>query len=517
VETALTDPASPATPPTTRPAWGDLVAGVSVALVLIPQSLAYAELAGMPAYYGLYAACLPPIAAAFFASSPYLQTGPGAMTSLLTFGALAPLATRGGPEYIGLAALLALVVGVVRLGIGTVRLGWIAYLMSHPMLIGFMAAAALLIAASQLPTALGAVAPDGGLLGRAYWAVIHVGGWRWPDVALATVTVILVFGGRRMHPLFPGVFVAVLIGLACGILGGYAGSTIGAIPATLPPLAVALDWSALPSLVVPGSVIALVGFAEAAAISRTFAMQERSPWSPNREFISQGIANVASAFSSGFPVGGSFARSSVNRLAGARTRWSGAVAGLAVLAFLPVANTISHLPRPILAGIVIAAVIRLMDPRPLLKLLRHSYPQATIAWATFALTLALAPRIDRAVVIGVALTVVIHLWRELPVLVKSQFADGVLHIEPQGVLFFASAPGLNHALVKLLAAHPDAERMVIDLSHLGRVDYPGALALQQVVGDAQAAGLAVSVVQVPGHARRILGAVFGMDSPLLQD
>jgi SulP family sulfate permease len=492
-----------------------VIAGVSVALVLIPQSLAYAELAGLPAYYGLYAAMLPPIAAAFFASSPYLQTGPVAMTSLLTFGALAPLAAPGGPEYVGLAAVLALVVGVVRLAIGTIRVGWIAYLMSHPVLVGFTAAAAILIAGSQLPTALGAAAPDGAILERSVWAVLHVDEWGLAEGLLSILTVALVLGGRRLHPLFPGVFVAVLIGLAYSAVSGYAGPVVGTVPSGLPPFSLDLDWSAVPSLVVPGGVIALVGFAEAAAISRTFATQERRAWSPNREFVSQGIANLASGVSAGFPVGGSFSRSSVNRLAGARTRWSGAVTGLAVLAFLPVAGVIALLPRAVLAAIVIAAVLKLMDPRPLLRPVRHSYAQAAIAWTTFVLTLALAPRIERAVVIGIGFTVFVHLWRELPVLVKSRFADGVLYIEPQGVLFFASAPGLNQALVRLLATHPDAGRVAIDLSHLGRVDYPGALALQQVVTDAQAAGLDVEFQEVPEHARRILGKVFGKDSPLL--
>ncbi len=329
------------------------------------------------------------------------------------------------------------------------------------------------------------------------------------------MTVALVLGGRRLHPLFPGVFVAVLIGLVYSAASSYAGPVVGTVPSGLPPFSLDLDWRAVPSLVVPGGVIALVGFAEAAAISRTFATQERRDWSPNREFVSQGIANLASGVSAGFPVGGSFSRSSVNRLAGARTRWSGAVTGLAVLAFLPVAGVISLLPRAVLAAIVIAAVIKLMDPRPLLRPVRHSYAQTAIAWTTFVLTLALAPRIDRAVVVGIAFTVFVHLWRELPVLVKSRFADGVLYIEPQGVLFFASAPGLNQALVRLLATHPDAGRVVIDLSHLGRVDYPGTLALQQVVTDAQAAGLDVEFKEVPEHARRILGKVFGKDSPLL--
>jgi SulP family sulfate permease len=493
-----------------------VVAGLSVSLVLIPQCLAYAELAGLPPYYGLYAAMLPPIAAAVFASSPYLQTGPVAMTSLLTFGALAPLAVRGGAEYAALAALLALVVGVVRLVVGSLRVGWISYLMSHPVLIGFTAAAALLIVASQLPTALGAAAPDGRILVRAAWAITHIGQWDPASVVLSAITVALVLWGRRLHALFPGVFVAVLIGILYSVLSDYAGPRLGTIPAGLPPFSIAVPWGSVPDLLVPGAVIALVGFAEAAAISRAFATQDRSLWSPNREFVSQGVANLASGISAGFPVGGSFSRSSINRLAGARSRWSGAITGLGVLAFMPVAGVVAPLPKAILGAIVIAAVVKLLDPRPLFASIRHSYPQTAIAWTTFALTLLLAPRIDRAVVIGVILAVMIHLWRELPVLVKSRYEDGILYMIPQGVLFFASAPGLNQALTEHLSAHPDADRLAIDLRQLGRVDYPGALALKQVVEDALVVGLEVEFVGVPQHARRILGRVFGTDSPLLR-
>ncbi len=392
-----------------------MIAGVSVALVLIPQSLAYAELAGLPPYFGLYAAMLPPIAAAFFASSPYLQTGPVAMTSLLTFGALAVLAPPQSPEYIALAALLAIVVGVVRTFLGGIRVGWVAYMMSQPVLTGFTAAAAILIVASQLPTALGVEARGASLLARAWWALSHLSSWEVASVVLSLLTVALVLGGRRVHPLFPGVLVAVGLGIGYSILGGYGGSVVGQVPSGLPPFSLDLPWSALPNLAIPGVVIALVGFAEPAAISRIFAAQDRKPWSPDREFVSQGVANLAAGVSGAFPVGGSFSRSSVNRLAGGKTRWSGAVTGLVVLAFLPVAGVLAPLPRAILGAIVISAVVKLIAVGRLGRLIHFSLPQALIAWTTFAATLLLAPRIERAVLLGIGLAILVHLWRELAV------------------------------------------------------------------------------------------------------
>ncbi len=505
-------PAAPASVPRwARPQLADAVAGFSVALVLIPQSLAYAELAGVPPYIGLYAALLPPIAAAFFVSSPYLQTGPVAMTSILTFGALAGLAQPQTRDYVALAALLALVVGFARTLLGLVRAGWVAYLMSQPMLKGFTAAAGILIVSSQLPTALGVVTPETDLIGRAWWAVIHIRQWEPASLTLSIITLALVLAGRRMHPLFPGVLVAVVIGIAFSHVAGYGGPVVGDIPQALPPFTLDLPWSATWSLLVPGAVIALVGFAEPAAIARTFAAQDRTPWSPDREFTSQGVANIASAISGGFPVGGSFSRSSINRLAGGKTRWSGAFTGLVVLAFLPVAGVLSALPRAVLGATVIAAVLKLIAIRPLFELVRHSYPQALVGWATFMLTVALSPQIERAVIIGVGLAVLIHLWRELRVHVRSRYEHGTLRLEPLGVLFFASAPGLEAALIEKLAEHPQAERLVIDLRRLGRIDYTGALVIKNVAKEAEEAGLTVSVSAMQPQARRILQRVLDRD------
>ncbi|HKJ03773.1 MAG TPA: SulP family inorganic anion transporter, partial [Longimicrobiales bacterium] len=322
----------------------DLLAGLSVAVILIPQSMAYATLAGMPIHYGLYAGALPAIAAAFFASSPYLQTGPVATTSLLTFGALAPMAAAGSPEYIKLAALLALVVGCARMAVGLLRAGWLSYLMSRPMLTGFMSGAAILIVASQLPGALGSDAPALGVIGRAGWVLVHPGTWEVTSLILSAGTIVLVVGGRKIHPLMPGVLIAAVFGTLYSTLTGYAGPTVGRVPASLPPFSLNLPWRSMPSLVLPGIVIALVGFSEAASISRVFASEDRERWDANREFLSQGVANLASGFSGGFPVGGSFARSGVAHLAGASSRWTGLVSGVGVLVFLPFVSLLAALP-----------------------------------------------------------------------------------------------------------------------------------------------------------------------------
>ena len=491
----------------------DVLAGFSVALVLIPQSMAYAELAGLPAHYGLYAAALPPIAAAFFASSPYLQTGPVALTAILTFGALAPLAAPGSAAYVGMAALLALLVGLARVAVGLLREGRISYLMSRPLLAGFLAGAAILIVASQLPDLLGAAPTAKGMVAGAAWTLGHPAAWNSDALILGLVTIALILGGRRIHAMFPGVLLATLFGIAYSLMTEYDGPRLGAIPVSLPPFSVDFPWRQLPHLIIPGGVIALVGFAEAASISRAFAIRDRRPWDPDREFIGQGMANLAAAFSGAFPVGGSFARSSLNKLMGARTRWSGAVTGLTVLLFLPFADVLAPLPQAVLAGIVIGAVVGLIRLGPIVRLWSLSRPQALVAWTTFSLTLVLAPRIDLAIVLGILLALGVHAWREMKARCDAWLDGDELHLAPSGVLWFGSAPQMQAIFIRELGQGHEIGAVVVHLGGLGRIDLSGALMLREFRDELMAGGLDFELRDVPRHARRILGRTLGWSFP----
>jgi len=491
-------------PPPTRLAGADLIAGLSVALVLIPQSMAYAELAGLPSHLGLFASALPPIFAAFAASSPYLQTGPVALTSLLTFGALAEIAEPGSVDYVELAALLALVVGVTRLVLGALRMGSVVYLMSEPVLVGFTSSAAILIISSQLPKALGVDAPDRGTLGNAWWSIRHGGQWEGRSVVIAALTVLLVLGGRRAHRLFPGALVAVAGGVAFSRLTDYDGPVVGDVPTGFPDLGLDLPWGSTGSILVAGIVIALVGFAEPASIARVFAAADRQPWSANREFVSQGLANVASALSGAFPVGGSFSRSSLNRLSGAQSRWSGLVTGVVVVVFLPVADVLEPLPRAVLGGVVVAAVVGLVRPVQLVGMARRSRPEAVVAWGTFSATLALAPQVERGVLVGIGLSLGLHLWRELRIDVPSRINGTILHLEPRGVLWFATAARLERQVLDALASEPDVDDLRIDLGGCRRVDVTAATVLGRLGDDARSTGLKVTITQIPDNVARRL-------------
>ncbi len=483
----------------------DLIAGVSVGLVAIPQSLAYAEIAGMPAYTGLYATAIPALIAAFFADSRYLQTGPVATTSLLVLGALTPLATQKSPEYVALAALLAVLVGAFRLLLGVLRLGRIADFMSQPVIVGFTSAAAILIAGSQSDKAFGVLDAPSGLFDKLLYVVSHPGEWGIAAIGVSLATAAIVVGGRRLHPLFPGVLVAAAAGIALGASGVLDLPSIGSVPSGLPTISLALEWGALPSLLLSGAVIAVVGFAEPTAISRTLAAQDRERWNASRELVSQGVANLSSGLSGGFPVGASFSRSALNKVAGARTRWAGFVTGATVLAFLPFARVLSDLPDAVLGSIVIVAVAKLVRIGEMARIARRSPPQGVVAWGTAIATLLLAPRVEYAVLLGIGLSFLAHVYRETArVTVDASYDEGTLRLVPAGVLFFASATRFQDALLDSLAKHPETSTVIVDLSRLGRLDFTGVETLESIRDEVQASEMAFRIEHVPPHAAAYL-------------
>ncbi len=479
-----------------------MVAGVSVALVAIPQSLAYAELAGLPAQHGLFASALPSIAAAAFVSSRHLQTGPVALTSLLTFGALSSMAATGTAEFARLAALLALLVGLCRLALGLIRLGRVAYLLSEPVLVGFTTGAAILILSSQLPRVVDVVPGDDGVLAEAVRALTARDSWGTGAIAFSIGAAVAILAGRRLHRLFPGVLVAVVVATVVSGLVGYGGSTTGELDGGFVGLGLDLPWSSTRELILPAFVIALVGFAEPASIARTFAARDREPWDANREMIGQGVANVVAGLTRAFPVGGSFSRSSLNRMAGATSPWAGAITGLCVLAALPATPLLAELPRAVLATIVILAVVGLLRFDQLVDLVRRNRAQGAVATGTLVATLATAPRIERGVLIGIGLALVVHLFRELKVTADSEWSDGRLVVRPKGVLWFATIASVDELIRRQLVNQPDTDLVVFDLDGVGRLDYSAAAALGRLVEELRESDVEVRLINVPPGAVR---------------
>ena len=487
---------------------GDVIGGISVALVLIPQSLAYADLAGLPPVLGLFASAFPLLIFAVFASSPYLQTGPVALTSLLTAGALAGAGLEPETEaYISAAAILAVIVGAVRLLLGIARLGSIVYLMAEPVTIGFTSGAGLVILSSQLPKALGVTLPGDvadwpNPIARALWAVSHPGSWAIAAIVISIVTLVLMLQGKKLHRLFPGVLVAVVLSLLFSRGFDYSGPVIPTIEAGFPAWSLDLPWSNTGSLLVGGVVIALVGFAEPASIARTFANEDQSVWSSSREFFASGLANTVAGLTGAYPVGGSFSRSSVNRFAGAETRLSGAITGLVVLAFLPFASLLDGLPDAVLGAIVVGAVLSLIKPRRLVKLWSRSPWQAGLAWITFVATLVSPPNVQYAVLLGVMLTGILYVLRPFSIEVESS-SDG-LQLRPRGLLWIATNSKLKRELVEIIETDSGSGPITVSLDRSTAID---AAIADAVAGGRAAAGRAgrqFSVINAPDGAAAIL-------------
>jgi sulfate permease, SulP family len=274
-----------------------------------------------------------------------------------------------------------------------------------------------------------------------------------------------------------------------------------------------LPWGSVPTLLVPAAVIAVVGFAEPASIARHYATLERRRWNPDRELVSQGAANLAAGLGGGFPVGGSFSRSALVRDAGARTRLAGGISGLVVLALLPATEVLAQLPESALGAVIIVSVAELIHVRPFRDYRRYARLQFIVAALTLLMTVAFAPHVERALIAGVGLAVAAHLWRELRLTIPAWTSEGILHLAPKGVLYFASAPGLEVAFARLLEQHPEAHRLVVHLDGLGRIDLTGALVLRNLLADARAAGLAAEVADVPAPARKVVARVITGSEP----
>ncbi len=426
-----------------KPTLADLAAGFTVALVLLPQSLAYAQLAGMPPHVGLFASALPLIVFACFASSPYLQTGPTAVTALLIFATLQGAGySTDDPDFVAYGALLALLVGAIRLILAVTKLGKLAYVLCEPVMMGFTTAAAIVILASQLPKVVGLslAVPDSGAIQEALWALSRPTQWQLGALALAAITLAAMFGGKKVHPLFPGVLVAVIIGITVSETALYTGDIVGqtsSIPEGFPSLQFSFTWNATESLFIGALVIAILGFAEPSTIARTFADEDQQVWNVNRELFASSLANFVSAISGAIPIGGSFSRSSLNRFAGAKTRWSGGVTGLTMLALLPFASALNPLPLAVLGGVVFGAAYRLIRPALLLELWRRSRSQFLLATATFVGTLFWAPNIHWALLAGLALTVFYHFTVGFK-MTETTTTDGDIVLRLHGILWFGS-------------------------------------------------------------------------------
>ena len=484
----------------------DFVAGVTVSLVAIPQSLAYAQLAGVPAYYGLYAALLPTIVGALFGSSRQLSTGPVAMTSLLTAASVAPFAAHGSDVFYAYVVLLALLSGIFQVGFGLLRMGVLLNFLSHPVLMGFINAAALIIGLSQLPPLLGMSAGQSEHFLLDIWQVVtHIDTLHELSLGFGVAALILLFSFKRYAPKLPGVLITVSLLTWASYALNFAemgGKVVGEIPKGLPSLSVpAMDMHAIVQFLPAAFVIALISFMEAMSSSKVIAIKTRLPWDENKELIGQGLAKIVAAFCHAMPVSGSFSRSALNLASDAKSSLSSVISAvfvlLTLLFFTPV---LYHLPKPVLAAIIMMAVVGLINFRVIFNAWRANRDDGIAGIVTFAATLLFAPNIQNGIVTGIMLSLAMLLYRMMRprIVILGRHRDSTLRdthrhedltplppklgaIRVDGALRFVNVSYFEGALLELEQGKPELQCILIKSSGINYLDASGVEIISNLV------------------------------------
>ena len=380
----------------------DALAGLSGALIVLPQGIAYAVIAGLPPEYGLYCAIGPAIVAALFGSSWHMVSGPTAAISIVVFSALSPFAAPGSAQYISLALTLGLLVGGIQLALGLVRLGRLTDLISHSVIVGFTTGAAFLIAASQLKHFFGLDAPARtGFFPTLFEALRALPYLNMTVTAIGIVTLLTCVLSRRLMPRLPHLVIAMIAGTLVAVYWPWVNygdkpiPLVGALPAAIPPLSLPSfdldDWNRLGGSAI---AIAILALTEAVAIARAVALRSGQTIDGNQEFVGQGLANIVGSFFSGYPSSGSFMRSGVNYEAGAQTPLAAVFASLILVAILFfIAPIVAYLPLAAMAGVLFVVAWSLIDLRAIRHIVaaaKSERDEAIVFFVTFLATLLIA-------------------------------------------------------------------------------------------------------------------------------
>ncbi|GGM09915.1 sodium-independent anion transporter [Pseudooceanicola nanhaiensis] len=495
----------------------DLMAAMIVTIMLIPQSLAYALLAGLPAEMGLYASILPLVAYAIFGTSRALAVGPVAVVSLMTAAAVGAIAEAGTMGYATAAITLAFLSGLMLLALGLLRLGFLANFLSHPVIAGFITASGILIATSQLKHILGVPAHGEALPDLLISLLTHIGQTNPYTLAIGLAALAFLFWVRKgLKPLLlrtglrprmaellaragPVAAVAVSILLTWGLgLEAKGVAIVGAVPQGLPPFSLpSLDPGLLRELLVPALLISIIGFVESVSVARTLAAKRRQRIVPDQELIGLGASNVAAAFSGGYPVTGGFARSVVNFDAGAETPAAGAFTALGILiAALVLTPLLYFLPNAVLAATIIVAVLSLVDLSILKRAWSYSHVDFAAVAATILLTLVFG--VEIGVSAGVALSVGLHLYKtSRPHVAEVGLVPGTQHfrnirrhdvethpslltIRIDESLYFANAAFLQDLVMDRVVCDQPIRHVVLMCSAVNEIDLSALETLEEI-------------------------------------
>lgn len=487
----------------------DLIAGLTVAVVAVPQSMAYALIAGVPVQYGLYASIIPTIVACLWGSSAHLVTGPTTAVSLVVFTSLSEIAPAGTPHYIELALLLAFIVGVIQIGMGLSRLGVFLNFVSHSVILGFSSGAAVLIGFKQIPNFLGLKLERGGSLVSALWEMVtHITEIHPATLALGLLTIFVIGALKKFRPTWPGTLIAMLLtSLLVGLfdLGAQGVAVVGAIPRSLPPFHLPdIGWNENFSRLIPGALaIAILGLVEAASIAKAIAGQTHQRINMNQEFLGQGLANAAAGFFSGYPGSGSFTRSAINFRSGGKTPMSGIISGVSVaVTVLAAAPLAAHLPVAALAGALLVIAVEMIKVADIKRTVRSTRNDAAVLVITFFSTLFL--NIEFAVYVGALLSIGLHLkttshpriYSTVPDLISGKMI-GTTHgkmccqmdiVRIEGSIFFGSSDFVLEDLQRRLKSHPNMSCLLIRMHQVNNFDASGVHVVEQIVAQLGARG-----------------------------
>lgn len=512
---------------------GDASAAVIVTLMLIPQSLAYALLAGLPAHIGLYASVLPLLGYALFGRSPALAVGPVAITSIMTYDALLPYATPGSPEWVSGAIFLALASGALLMLFGFLRFGFLAALLSHPVMSGFISGAAVLIIIGQLGT-LSGIAASGS---NAFEQLRHVA-QHLHEINLLTLVIglstlaLLLLARTKAQPFFlrlglrgfwlnlvtkaaplAAIAVITLVLVVTG-LGAHT-ATVGSIPAGLPVVALPEMGSAFSALFISALLIAVVGFIESVSMARTVGRAREVPTDPDAELRGLGAANLLSGMSGAFPVTGGLARTVVNMDAGARTPLAGVFSALLmVIVLLGAAQFLSALPLASLAALIIVAIWSLIDLKTLRASLKFDRSDAAGWLVTFFGVLVLG--VEQGVMLGIALSIGTVLWRQsrphIAVIGRLpgtehfrnvnrhevDTLENVVFLRVDGNLFFANWDRVREFIDQQVASLGASAQVVLNLASVSDIDSTALEGIEALFKDLARRQMGLHLCEVKG-------------------
>ena len=513
----------------------DGMAALIVTIMLIPQSLAYAMLAGLPPEVGLYASVAPLLLYAVFGTSRVLAVGPVAVVSLMTAAAIGQYAVAGTPEYWAVAITLAFLSGLLLLAMGLLRLGFLANFLSHPVISGFISASGILIAASQLKTLMGVKADGRNFVDLSLALLSQVGQTHVLTLSIGVLTVAFLFWVRSgLKPLLlrtgmkprvadvvaktgPVAAIAVTTLLTWGLNWEVQGvKIVGAVPQGLPPFTLPLwDMGLWQQLLVPALLISVVGFVESVSVGQTLAAKRRQRIEPDQELVALGSSNLSAAFTGGFPVTGGFARSVVNFDAGAQTPAAGVFTAAGItLASLFLTPALYYLPQATLAATIVVAVLSLVDFSILRKTWRYAKSDFLAVLATLVATLAMG--VETGLVVGVGLSLALYLYRtshphmaEVGLVAGTEYfrnvqrhvvmvSPRVMGLRVDESLYFANSRALEDRINSAVASRPGLEHVVLQCSAINDIDASALESLEAIDLRLRGAGLQLHLSEVKG-------------------